>query len=638
MNGHVESCVTISISIIDQVIVVVYLAATILIGFWVSRYAAKNLDSYFLGGKALPWYMLGISNASGMFDITGTMWLVYLCFVYGLKSIWIPWVWPTFNQIFLMVYLAAWLRRSNVLTGAQWMETRFGRGTGANLAHLSVVLFALINVIGFIAYAFRGIGKFAAVFLPFNLDISLQSLHQSMSFVPATVSGENVYALIILSVTALYVVKGGMYSVVLTEVLQFTIMTIASIAVGIVAMSRVSPEMINAVVPAGWNDIFFGWHLSLDWTAPLDMVNKSIQSDGFSFFTIILMLMVFKGVLASMAGPAPNYDMQRILATRNAREASLMSATVNVALYFPRYMMVAGLTILAIGPLRSALIADPSKVDFEQLLPLVIRDILPIGLTGLLLAGLLAAFMSTFAATVNAGPAYIVNDLYKRFINPQASDRTQVRMSYAASVLVVIVGMLFGLLTESITQVTMWIVGALYGGYVAANVLKWHWWRFNGYGYFWGMIAGTVGAMGVPKAWDYFFPGANTLYAFPAILLLSVVGCLLGTLLTQPEDDEVLLEFYRNVRPWGFWGPVREAAMKDPEFEPNREFRHNAVNVVVGVVWQLTLTVLPIYIVIRQWGWAAGTLVLLIVTTIILKFNWYDRLETTALPQEQGST
>ena len=115
---------------VDVGIIVVYFVATILIGFWVSRRGAKDLDSYFLGGKSLPWYLLGISDASGMFDITGTMWLVYVLFVYGLKSLWLPWLWPMFNQIFLMMFLSGWVRRSNVLTGAQWIETRFGRGTG----------------------------------------------------------------------------------------------------------------------------------------------------------------------------------------------------------------------------------------------------------------------------------------------------------------------------------------------------------------------------------------------------------------------------------------------------------------------------------------------------------------------------
>src|SRR5579872_5510207 len=147
----------------DLAIIVIYFVAVILIGLRVSRRGAKDLDSYFLGGKSLPWYLLGVSDASGMFDISGTMWLVYILFVYGLKSLWLPWLWPVFNQIFLMIFLSSWLRKSNVLTGAEWIQTRFGRGHGANLAHLSVIFFALVNVIGMLAYAFKGIGKFAVV-------------------------------------------------------------------------------------------------------------------------------------------------------------------------------------------------------------------------------------------------------------------------------------------------------------------------------------------------------------------------------------------------------------------------------------------------------------------------------------------
>ncbi|HUU17282.1 MAG TPA: sodium:solute symporter family protein [Sedimentisphaerales bacterium] len=601
---------------IDIVIIFAYLVITVVIGFWVSRRASKDLNSYFLGGKSLPWYILGVSNASGQFDITGTMWLVYLCFIYGLKSVWIPWVWPTFNQIFLMVYVGMWLRRSNVLTGAEWIQTRFGRGTGANLAHISVVLFALINVIGMIAYSFKGIGKFAQILLPWGLN-------------------QNTYALIILTITTLYVVKGGMFSVVLTEVLQFAIMTIASIAVGVIAIYHVRPEMIDAAVPAGWQNLFFGWKLDLNWSGAFDMVQSSITKDGFSLFTVIMMLMLFKGILASIAGPAPNYDMQRVLATRNPREASLMSATVNVVLYFPRYMLVAGLTVLALGPLRETLqgmwttaIQNGAQPDFEQILPVVIQSaIIPVGLTGLLLAGLLAAFMSTFAATVNAGPAYIVNDIYKRFINPTASNKAQVRMSYLITILVVAVGIVFGFLTETITEITLWIVGGLYGGYVAANVLKWHWWRFNGFGFFWGMIIGTLGALVVPPIVDYLWPGTNTLYAFPAIFLFSALGCFLGTLLTKPEDEEILKNFYMTVRPWGFWKPIADKIKAEqPGFAPNTDCGRHWFNVIVGIIWQTSLVALPIYVVIQRPQGILGALLVLAATTAILKKSWFDRL------------
>ncbi|MDR1760888.1 MAG: sodium:solute symporter, partial [Bacteroidales bacterium] len=101
---------------LDFVVIALYIAILIFIGIYFKRRAEQNESEYLLGGNKLPWYMLGLSDASGMFDISGTMWLVTLLFVYGLKSIWIPWLWPTFNQIFLMMFLSGWLRRSNVTT------------------------------------------------------------------------------------------------------------------------------------------------------------------------------------------------------------------------------------------------------------------------------------------------------------------------------------------------------------------------------------------------------------------------------------------------------------------------------------------------------------------------------------------
>ncbi|MDX1674566.1 MAG: hypothetical protein R3314_07230, partial [Longimicrobiales bacterium] len=221
---------------LDLAILAGYIAATLWIGFYISKKASRSIRNYFLGGNEIPWYALGVSNASGMFDISGTMWMVYLLFVYGLKSLWIPWLWPVFNQIFLMVYLSIWLRRSGVMTGAEWIRFRFGDGQGAKLAHIIVVVFALFNVVGFLAYGFIGIGKFAAAFLPWQLaaDPTLNV---------------NLWGLLITAITTVYVVKGGMFSVVFTEVLQFGIMTIACVWIGIIAMQQVSPEMLDAVIP-----------------------------------------------------------------------------------------------------------------------------------------------------------------------------------------------------------------------------------------------------------------------------------------------------------------------------------------------------------------------------------------------------
>jgi SSS family solute:Na+ symporter len=602
---------------LDIGIIVGYFILVISVGLWVSRRGSKDLDSYFLGGKTMPWYMLGVSDASGMFDISGTMWLVYVLFIYGLKSIWLPWVWPTFNQIFLMMFMSAWLRRSNVLTGAQWMLTRFGSGKGATYAHLSVVVFALVNVIGLLAYAFKGIGKFAVVMLPWHFTGATTGIF----------TDENIYAMILLGLTSLYAIKGGMVSVVITEVAQFTILTLSALCIGVIALVKVSPEMIAHNIPAGWMNPFFGWKLNLNWDGILNTANSAIHADGNDFFTIIFGLMFFKGVLASLAGPAPNYDMQRILATRNPREASLMNGMVTVVLMFPRYLMIAGITVLALAFCMPVFRAQGNP-DFEKILPVVLTGQVPTGILGFLLAGLAAAFMSNFAATLNSAPAYVVNDIYKRFYNPGASSAKLVTLSRVVSVLFLIIGVGCGLLTTSITSVMMWLVGALSSGFVAANVLKWYWWRFNGFGYFWGMISGIGGALLFWVAERAVGHSFNALYTFPFLLLLSTVGCLAGTFLSEAEDEETLKKFYRTVNPWGWWGPIRAKVVReDPSFVPNTGAGHDLLNVAIGIVWQLCLVTLPIYIVLKEWTWSGLIFAVLVVTTVYLKFSWFDRLE-----------
>jgi len=589
---------------IDISIIILYLVSIVAVGFLISKKASKNIDSYFLGGKSIPWYILGVSNASGMFDITGTMWLVYLVFVYGLKGAFIPWLWPVFNQIFLMVYLSTWLRRSNVMTGAEWIKTRFGTGTGAQLSHIIIVIYAIVSVIGFLSYGFKGIGKFSSTFLPWDLT-------------------PDQYGLIFMGITTLYVVKGGMHSVVLTELIQFVIMTIASIAVGIIAMNHITSGQVAGLVPEGWKELYFGWRLDLDWSGILDSVNAKIASDGYEYFTIFMMMILFKGFLVSAAGPAPNYDMQRILATKNPKEAAKMSGFVSVALFFPRYMLIAGLAVLAIVYMMPELKAMGSDIDFEMVLPWALSKFVPTGLLGILMAGLLAAFMSTFAATVNAAPAYIVNDIYKRYINPNASDRQYVKMSYIISLAVVVVGISFGFFVEDINSVTQWIVSGLWGGYTAANVLKWYWWRFNGYGYFCGMVSGMVPSLILPLV----FPDVHDFNMFPFILALSFLGCVIGSYVTKPEKEEVLKAFYKQVRPWGFWGPVHDKVIQeDPGFQRNKDFKRNMFNILIGIIWQTSLVVIPIYLIIKENIPLISAIVILLITSIILKKNWYDKL------------
>ncbi|MBD3378740.1 sodium:solute symporter [candidate division KSB1 bacterium] len=589
---------------IDVGIILAYVVGVVIIGFYISRKAGENIDSYFLGGHTVPWYVLGVSNASSMFDITGTMWLVYVLFVYGMKGVWLPWLWPTFNQIFLMVYLSIWIRRSNVMTGAEWIKTRFGEQRGAELSRLVVVIFALVAVIGFLTYDFQGIGKFAKVFLPWDL-------------------GANTYAVLFMAITTVYVILGGMYSVVLTDVLQFLMLGIASIFIGYMAIDKITPMEINAAIPEGWRNLSFGWKLDLDWSTIIPQVNQQIEADGWSFFTIIFMMILFKGYLISAAGPAPNYDMQRILATRKPKDSALMSGFVSVAL-FPRWIMIAGITVLALVYFSPQLNAMGTDIDFEMILPYVINNFVPVGVLGLMVAGLLAAFMSTFDSTVNAGAAYLVNDIYKKYINPNAPAKRYVFASYIASVAIVAVGMVFGFMAESINSIMQWIVSGLWGGYTAPNILKWYWWRFNGYGYFWGMLFGIIASLFFLAV----FPSLSALNSFPLILLVSTIACVTGSLLSDPDDEEVLKDFYMRVKPWGFWQPIYEKVKQEyPDFQRNTNFKRDMFNVVIGIVWQMTLVVVPVQLVLQNFKAMWIGVFIMVLTTLILKMNWYDKLE-----------
>lgn len=621
---------------IDIAIIVGYIATVIAMGWFLSKRASKDLNAYFLGGKSLPWWVIGTSHGASGFDITGTMWFVTMLFTYGLRAAFAPWIWPLFDRIFRQVYLGAWIRKSNVLTGAEWMRTRFGSGRGGTLSHISVVIYAVLVTVGFVAYALKGIGKFADVFFPWNLAWGPLSSAES-------------YGIVILSITTAYLLFGGWYSVVLTDLLQFVLLTVASIFIAAVAMAKVSPEMLAAVVPDGWDRLIPEWRLGLDWSGHVAGLNDKIYGtatsagDGYTLLGCVVMMWLLRGILVSAGGPSAGYGMQHQLSTRNPREAALENWWMSIVQLAPRSLMIGGIAILGLAffsPEVNEMVAGGGKFDFEQILPFVIARFVPAGLTGILMAGLLAAFMSTFDSTVNAGAAYVVNDIYKRYIRPDAPNRRYVMMGYFWSVALVVVAVVASLRIENIDKTTKWITGLLYAGYIAPNVLKWHWWRFNGYGYFAGMIAGAGAALAFPhvnnligNVWGHEI-SAN--YAFLILVPVGGLASIVACLLTAPDDREVLKSFYRTVRPWGFWRPILEELRKDdPTVEPNRNFAMDMFNVANGILWQLSLMVAPFCLVVRKWDTFWMSLGVLAVTSVIMKFTWYDRLRSDPLCQTQ---
>ncbi|MBN1117216.1 MAG: Na+:solute symporter [Bacteroidales bacterium] len=607
----------------DILIILVYLASTVVIGLVIKKRAQKDKSAYLLGGNKLPWWMLGLSNASGMFDISGTMWLVAVGFLYGLKSIWLPWMWPVFNQVFLMVYLSAWIRKANVTTGAEWMKTRFGYDRGAELSHNIVVAFAILLCLGMLAYGFVGLGKFVEIFIPWEVV----SQYVPFSLAPANVP--HFYAIVFTAFAVFYTILGGMTSIVWADFLQFIIMTVASVVIAIMAMNALDSPLH---VPEGWSSPFFGMHLNLDWTGIVDKANFAIREHGMQLFGFIFSMMLLKGILVSGAGPAPNYDMQKILATKSPSEAAKMSGFVSVVLNPTRYLMITGFVVLGLVFFDKLDLIVGGKTDFEQILPSAINEFAPAGFLGLILAGLLAAFMSTFAGTLNAAQAYLVNDVYIKYLKPNPSKSQLMFANYSVGILIVLLSIVIGAFATNINSLLQWIVSGIYGGFIAANVLKWYWWRFNGHGYFWGMVAGLVSAMIFPKILPPLFPDVAEqiilLYFFPLMLALSLIGCIAGTLLSSPTDEKTLKEFYANIRPWGFWKPIYEKVKADyPHFEKNTNFKKDMLNILVGIVGQTAIVAMPIFFVIKNWGGFFITLAIIAVTVTILKFTWWDKLE-----------
>ncbi|MDC0210156.1 Na+:solute symporter [Flavobacteriaceae bacterium] len=601
------------LEILDFIIILFYFVLVLIVGFMLSTKARKNLDQYFLGGNKIKWYLLGLSNASGMFDISGVMWTVTILFIYGLKSAWIPWLWPVWNQVFVMVFLAVWIRRSNVMTGASWILTRFS-GVGGQLSKNITIIFAVVSAIGFVAYFFEGIGKFCDSILPWNLAFNSDLI---------SISSENMYALIIVGITTIYTLRGGMMSVVATEVFQYLIMTISSIIIAVIAYNAVTYDQISNIVPGGWENLFFGWTMDLDWSQTLPQLNEKIKTDGFEIIGALFMMMLFKGFFSSLAGPVPGYDMQRLLSAKNPYEAAKMSGFTILVLFSPRYLMIAAFAVLALVFLTPEL-SNMSQIDFETILPYSISKFVPVGLKGLLLTGLLSAFMGTFAAVINAAPAYIANDLLKNNLLPNKSEKTYVKYGYLSSLLLVIIGVFFGFFASSLNSITLWITASLFGGYTAANVLKWIWWRFNGYGYFCGMLVGLIAS----TIKLLFFSSWIDIYFFPIIFVLSILGCLFGSLLTPPDDMEKLKSFYKNVKPWGFWKPVFDQVKKtDKNFMQNKNFGRDMFNVLVGIIWQMSLIVWPMYLLIKKWDGFIISILVVIITTILLKKFWYDNLK-----------
>jgi len=256
-------------------------------------------------------------------------------------------------------------------------------------------------------------------------------------------------------------------------------------------------------------------------------------------------------------------------------------------------------------------------------MPVVLQKFLPTGIRGIVIAGLLAAFMSTFSSTVNSGASFIVRDIWQPYFRPQAGDKESVRFSYLATLLVVLIGVIIGMLVDSIAQIWNWMMMVLGAGMAIPNVLRWYWWRINGWGYSVGIFVGIFLSLVA-----LFYPDLPVYYVFPLICIASLLVSIAVSLATKPVDHNILVNFDTSVRPFGAWNPVRkESKLSAEELAGKSESVSLTIfNIILAMLAITGLYLFPMYLVGHWYLTSMIWLVLSLAAIVVLRYTWYNNL------------
>ncbi|MBN2356387.1 sodium:solute symporter [candidate division KSB1 bacterium] len=592
----------------DYLLVILYLGLMLGIGIYLQKVASRNIDSYFLGERSMPWWALGASGMAGNVDVSGTMINVALIYAIGACGYFIEIRGGiVLIMAFLMAFVGKWYRRAQVMTLAEWMAFRFGKTREGNLARLMMAVVVLLFTVGAITMFAIGAGKFVGEFLGIPPLLGLSS--------------EFWAAAVMIGLATLYTVLSGLQGVVWTDVVQggFILILILYIC-GVALAQGPLPETFTISVPMNdgtfqamstskeaWTSIVPKWHLDID---------PESQYAIFNLLGLAILFYLLK-VFIEGSGGTGGYMAQRYFAAKSDRDAGLLSMFWIILLSF-RWPFTVAVAMLGIHyGLNHTVIPDP-----ERVLPVVLREYVPLGLRGLIVAGLMSAAMSTFVSIVNAGAAYWVKDIYQAFINPQADTRLLIRHSRWSSFLIVVLGLAFSLNIQHINQIWGWLTMSIGGGLVIPLFARWYWWRLNGWGFAAGIFAGALAAV-VQMA---FFPNIAEYIIFAAVSGTSLVAMLVVTWLTPPSRNDVLLHFYQTTRPFGLWQGVRDQLSAAEVASIKRESRRDLLSMLLAVPWQLVLFLTGMTLIMRSWisfYWTLATFVLL---SIALYHVWFKHL------------
>ncbi len=576
-------------------IVGVYVVVILAIGFFLSRKGSENIDEYFLGGKSLPWWVLGISFMTSNLDLTGTMVIASFFAMVGMKGFLVELRGGTALPLAMfMIFMAKWHRRAGVMTMAEWMQFRFGSGAGARAARLVSAIGVVILVIAMLTYFCVGFGKFLSLYFPFSPTMC---------------------TVIFAGIATLHILFSGLYGVAFTDVIQGVMILLTVLVIMIMAITSHPDEhtLQEAWAALGqsnmswgeWSSITPSWHMEFP-----------AGYDAYDMFGVFLAFWILRIFLEGFGGPLIPYASQRFFAARDDREASLTTG-LSLLLFTIRWPLVIGVAVLGIG-LGSDIPSDP-----EMVFPAVLGHYFPLGLRAVIVSCMIAAAMSTFDSTVNAGGAYIVNDIYRSYIQPDASPKRLMHLSWASTIALTTISIAAASMLTSINAIWGWISMGFFGGLAVPMIVRWYWERFNGWGYTVGTVVGILSALAQKALW----PDLAEWAQLGGIGLISLVACIAATLATAPVDDDVTETFYRRTRPIGRWPRARAALDESDLASIRRENRLDLLSIPPALAFFYFLFVCPMYLVVHEWKMVAIPLVLVAASCAILARTWLRPLQ-----------
>ena len=522
------------LSTIDWIIIATFFMVSLAIGLWTARSAGKSVDDFFLSGRNMPWWLLGISMVATTFSADTPNLVTDIVRTHGVSGNWVWWAFLLTGMLTVFVYAKLW-RRSEVLTDLEFYELRYsGKGAAFLRGFRALYLGVFFNIMIMATVCLAGI-KIGGVLLGFS---PLQTL-----FLAATV-------------TVVYSSLGGLKGVIITDFFQFILAMAATIGAAVVLLDLPEVGGLEGLIN------------HVDVVPKLDLIPDITSGEVFLTLFIIPIALQWWSVWYPGAEPGGGgYIAQRMLSAKDEKNAIWATLLFNFMHYAVRpwpWILVALASVIVFPTLDSLQAAfpnlDPSVIGHDLAYP-AMMSFLPSGLLGLLLASLIAAFMSTLSSHLNWGSSYVVHDFYRRFVEPEATQKKLVAVGRITTVVLMVLAGLLALALQNALQAFS-ILLQIGAGTGLLFILRWFWWRINIYSEITAMVVSFVIALYMellhPALGGNPLDGTTQLLLGVGITTICWVGV---TLLTHPEDEDVLYSFIEKINPGGpGWKSVHERA------------------------------------------------------------------------------